>query len=276
MQTSQITNPSVSLNTTDPQEQEGISSSAQAHQKNSVPFAYSKESPVKELTDEEQIKAVVTQFNESVEQYATDKDGKSISAPPSQYKMKNDPRKLSPAYQQQRKDDKAAAAKWNQRSSDSRVIATDVQRSSVRDQQRYNPDNPTETRTFSYDLGGHRSAAVMSLQHDGNSTQLKSLASHPSTSGAGETMIEKAVNESQARGQNGQIYLMSLNSASDGFYKNLGFTDDQGELKLNPSESELWSQKDGTWSLNKNEGTGYLTERTPATQEAARNIHEGR
>lgn len=89
-------------------------------------------------------------------------------------------------------------------------------------------------------------------------------------------MIEKAVNESQARGQNGQIYLMSLNSASDGFYKNLGFTDDQGELKLNPSESELWSQKDGTWSLNKNEGTGYLTERTPATQEAARNIHEGR
>jgi hypothetical protein len=180
--------------------------------------------------------------------------------------MKYDPQKLNPAYQQQRREQKEAAEKWNDRSRDTKTIAANVQRASVLDQQRYDPNRPTETRTFSYDLGSHGSAAVMSLQHDSNSTEVKFLATHPGTSGAGETMIETAVNESQAKGHNGNIELMSLSKASDGFYKNLGFTVDKGVQKLNPSESELWSQNGETWSLNKNKGKGYLTEAAPKTE----------
>jgi hypothetical protein len=75
MQSSPINNQSVLRNTTVIDEQEGVSSSAaaQAQPKKPVPFGYSKESPVEEISDEEQIKATVSHFNQSVAQYATDR-----------------------------------------------------------------------------------------------------------------------------------------------------------------------------------------------------------
>lgn len=100
----------------------------------------------------------------------------------------------------------------------------------------------------------------MTLRHGPGSTLVSELVTHPGTSEAGKTMIEKAVNESQDKGNNGVIHLVSLNEASTKFYRSLDFKTLKGKrMELTPSESHLWSQgNDGKWSLKELEDSGYL------------------
>ena len=217
-------------------------------------FRYSEESPIQEISPE-QLKQIAGDFAKDVQQYATDLKGGPVAAPPSKFGMKYDPRKLSPSYQRERKDQKGAAERWNERNQ-----ATKHRVSEHRRDDAFNRRSPAGgAKTLSYDLGNGHSAALMALRH-GRGTRVEHLATHPGTSGAGETMIEKAVNESQTRGNNGEVFLESGGVAQD-FYRSLGFKEDGLlDMKLNPSEHpNLWSRnEDGTWSLKKHEGKGYL------------------
>lgn len=234
---------------------EELPSARQEAPAKSEPFQYSAESPVQEISPKE-LDKVARGFIDDVQKYATDSKGEPVAAPPSKFGLKYDPRKLAPSYQSARKDQKEAAQRWNERRE-----ATKHRTNEHRQDDTFRRRSPAgDAKTFSYDLGNGHSAALMALRNFAHSTRVEHLAAHPGTSGAGETMIEKAVNESQTRGNNGEVVLESAGPAKD-FYRSLGFKEDGLlDMKLNPSERpDLWSKnEDGTWSLTKHKDKGYL------------------
>ena len=223
---------------------------------------YSGASPVKEINHND-FAAVVGAFTKSVNTYATDAHGNQVSAPPSKYSLKYDPRKVLPAYQEERRDQKVSAQRWNDRSIDAREMARIAGNNIDPETRRITPgEEDSKIQAFSYQLAEDHSAGVMTLAHQGGDTEVKYLATHPGTSGAGETLIETAVNASQKEGNEGKISLTSLNSASSGFYRSLGFEGSEAtDLKLDPSQSTLWEQRDGEWNLIKNRDKSYLAEK---------------
>jgi hypothetical protein len=92
---------------------------------------------------------------------------------------------------------------------------------------------------------------LISIYNHQEILEIQLLVSHPSVSGAGEILLEKAVNKSEFFGYNGTIYLKALHSAVP-FYEAAGFTlTEPGEYSmiLDPGRSVLWKQVDGSWRL---------------------------
>lgn len=208
---------------------EAGTSAEQTSDRNTGPYRYSQDSPVVEVPDD-RLAQIAQAFQDSVSQYATDGEGHPVSASLAKYAAK--------------------AERWNERSEDAKTIASEIGQNLMR---RYDP------KTYTYDLGGGHSAGMMTLTHSSSETTVEYLATHPGASGAGKTMIEKAVNESQAKGNRGEVTLESLDDHSSEFYKSIGFQSQDGdEMTLKPSESELWTQQNGTWSLKENENKRYL------------------
>jgi hypothetical protein len=105
-----------------------------------------------------------------------------------------------------------------------------------------------------------KAAALMvtseELTEELNAIKIKDLSAHPGAAGAGEIMIEYAVNLSDNGGKQGRISLFAAGN-SGGFYEKLGFTTHNSlNFKLDPGKSELWCKlSDGLWHLKK-----YTTE----------------
>jgi hypothetical protein len=259
----------ISGDNADTDEGEGLSSSVAAQsRKTTSPFEYSQQSPVKEV-DPEHVKAIAQIYSEGIGEYATDKDG-ALMKPPKSKRIRLDPRRSA-----DKKNLKGLAERWNRRSADAQELG---HRIGVRGSSEYQFTGRVDagsgrTPTFAFELAG-KPAAMMLLKQSQNETEVATLSTHPGTSGAGETMIERAVNESQVAGHNGEVSLTSLNHASTKFYESLGFKQQGSEMKLKPAErSDLWSQKDGTWTLNKHENHGYLSEaETKKENEPAKDI----
>jgi hypothetical protein len=202
------------------------------------PFQYSKAAPITEVRPEE-LPAVAQAFSGGIGQYATDHQGQPVSAPASQ--------------------DASLAERWTERSQDAQEIGKSIRMQGARNTAAMPGIESSGTKTYSYNIGDDLSAALMTLKHGQSETELEYLATHPGTSGAGKTMIEKAVNESQAAGNRGDLKLSSDSDASDGFYQSMGFQfGNDGYMRLKPGENELWSQENGKWGLKQHQDDGYL------------------
>jgi len=210
-------------------------SAEQVHQETG-PFQFFQDSPVVELAGP-RISQVGQSFSDSVEQYTKDQQGRPVS--------ESLPENAD-------SDDVDLAEGWEERSRNTLMMARGI---------KMNPEpypNTTQ-KTFSYDMGDGQSAGMMTLTHSPLETGVRLLATHPGSSGVGKTMIEKAVNESQAAGNHGVVRLSSLDDTSEGFYASTGFQSEEDDnMKLDPSNSDLWTQQSGVWSLKENQNKGYL------------------
>jgi hypothetical protein len=231
----------------DPEKSAPLNAHEETSPQSTGPYQYSDGAPIKEISPHE-VSQVADDFVHNVGEYATDHQGRPVSA-----ELSHDP---------------SAAEKWNTRSDDAKAMASDIK--SVTDPASEELEEDSEesgksiVRAFTYSLGDD-SVAMMALEHSPLSdTEITHLATHPATSGAGKTMVAKAVNESQAAGNHGKVWLSSISPDSMGFYRSLGFKTVKGErVELNPSDSPLWSQAhDGKWRLKEHEGSGFLSERT--------------
>lgn len=99
----------------------------------------------------------------------------------------------------------------------------------------------------------------MTLKHYPDVTQLKYLSTHPGAPGAGQSMIESAVRESDAHDHHGKLELEALPGQAENFYRSLGFEGDHEKMTLDPSESNLWTKEGNDWSFDKIKGKSYGT-----------------
>jgi len=203
------------------------------NEKSSLQF--SNEYPVKEVTPEE-LSSVIDNFRTNVGAYYKDKGGKPVSAPPlplpsqtAEGSVSNRPSGTVPGptpYLPTQKNrvqlphapTEFSATGWNNRGIRARKIA---QKTEI-------PMRGEHTQLSRYDLGNGQSAAVMNLHHRndeiGAQTTIETLATHPGTAGAGTTMVEHAVNVSEAAGQEGHISGVSAAyPESEQFFREQGF-----------------------------------------------------
>lgn len=231
---------------------------------------FSTEYPVKEVKPEE-LQSVIDNFRSSVGAYYKDKDGKPVSAPPlplppqtSEGSVSNRPSGTVqgptpyPPGQKDRVQLPHAptdfiATGWNNRGIRSRRIA-----------QLATVPMREDSQLSRYDLGDNQSAAIMHLHHRndeiGQQTSIETLATHPGTTGAGRTMVEHAVNVSEAAGQKGYVGpVHAVNSESEQFFRKQGFEGNAKFLRLDPSKKkDLWAKNnDGKWEFKENEGKKY-------------------
>jgi hypothetical protein len=93
-------------------------------------------------------------------------------------------------------------------------------------------------------------------------SRIQYVATHLGASAGGETLIERAVNESQRNNHDGLLFLKSV-PEHRGFYEALGFTmADNKDMVLDPStRPDIWTKDESTqkWTLNKHAGRGYLS-----------------
>lgn len=119
------------------------------------------------------------------------------------------------------------------------------------------------TPVFEYRVAGHP-IALMQLNMQGmeGMLEIKNVASHPGSEGAGGIMIEYALNkvgsyntQMQQHAQRnayepGFLFLESLDDNSTAAYVALGFELVGGkEMVLNAAKSSKWSQSGGKWRL---------------------------
>jgi hypothetical protein len=126
-----------------------------------------------------------------------------------------------------------------------------------------------EGRKFAYLLNG-RAAALMRVTVKADSLRVEDLSAHPGTQGAGEIMMERAVNVSEECGKGGVVTLYAA-GGSEGFYAKLGLESvDDANLRLRPSDANGWVRlSDGKWRLKKYpENTPYLADPFNAPKEA--------
>jgi N-acetylglutamate synthase-like GNAT family acetyltransferase len=133
-------------------------------------------------------------------------------------------------------DDRKRAKKWNRRV-ESSIAEADV----------YGQDG----RKFAYLVDG-KAVALMRVRQEADSLKVEDLSAHPGSQGAGEIMIEKAVNVSEECGKRGLVTLFAAGD-SGGFYEKLGFESiDNAKLRLRPSGAKEWVRlSDGKWRLKK-------------------------
>ncbi|VVE43676.1 hypothetical protein [Pandoraea anhela] len=93
---------------------------------------------------------------------------------------------------------------------------------------------------------------------------IDNIITHPGASGAGELLVEKAVSMSMNKGFGGTVRLMAL-SGQD-FYQSVGFRDlGGGMMELRPSQSNKWSNVNGTWLLSRRMHKSGLVQDIPRT-----------
>jgi hypothetical protein len=227
----------------DPEETTYPLSPEEASLSSTGPYRYSNEPPIKEVSPDD-MAGVAENFIGSIGEYSTDNQGSPVSAALSQ--------------------DPPAAERWVRRSDDAKAIALDIGNVTNSDSEFGDDSEDSMVKGFSYNIGDD-SVALMALeQHITSGTEITHLVTHPGTSGAGKTMVEKAVNESQAAGIHGKVWVSKISDDSDRFYDSLGFkTSGGGRMELNPSESRhLWSEgQDGKWSLKEHAGSGFLSKK---------------
>jgi hypothetical protein len=109
---------------------------------------------------------------------------------------------------------------------------------------------------FQYVICG-QPVALLQLELRDDVVEIKNLATHPGTSGAGGIMVEYALNmvtHYNNHGQNfepGMLYLESFTPDSAAAYTALGFVAGQParEMLLDANKSGLWAQVSGQWRL---------------------------
>ncbi|MCC8957609.1 GNAT family N-acetyltransferase [Bradyrhizobium sp. Pear77] len=195
----------------------------------SSPYYYSN-TPNIELLKADQAASVVKEFWKSIEAFSKDRAGRELTVPP------DGPGELAPT----RPDLEA----WKERSDGAVGSAIVMQ------------EGPEDKLVYTLQ---EAPIAVMTLQQRRVDIEIKHLATHPAVYGAGETMLESAINRSQAAGHGGKVSLVATPEAH-GFYEKNGFKMDRhGRWSLVPSASEFWGKKSDIWILKKNEGKKYLT-----------------
>jgi hypothetical protein len=60
---------------------------------------------------------------------------------------------------------------------------------------------------------------------------------------------QRAVNLSEAWGESGCVELTDNNAEARKAYIAMGFVDEGGQMKLDPSTSDRWVQQQGQWRL---------------------------
>ena len=87
---------------------------------------------------------------------------------------------------------------------------------------------------------------------------VEQLTAHPGTKYVGLSMLEKAANESQIKGNQGRLVLSPMLGRAEKFYQDTGFTAakmDRGmvtQMKLDPSQSDKWeSDNSNRWRLKR-------------------------
>jgi hypothetical protein len=96
-------------------------------------------------------------------------------------------------------------------------------------------------------LDGHP-VGVMLLEN-GPPVEIGYMITHPGSSGVGATLVERAVNLSEAWGESGCVELTDNNAEARKAYIAMGFVDEGGQMKLDPSTSDRWVQQQGQWRL---------------------------
>ncbi len=216
----------------------GVSSGSHDAPAVASPYAYRSTAPISAL-EPGQVSGVVSQFEKSVSRYATDNNGNRVVAPPQSSTFE---------------DDSMTADRWTDRSREAEVVSIMATQTSA-----------PESNMHVYMLGEQHPVAIARLKiRAGRRVEIEHLATHPGVQQAGTTMVEYAVNESQLNGTNGRLKLLDLRG-TEGFYHALGF-EEKGEddfIYLNPSKCpEKWTKNRDTqtWSFNKLDRRGYLTE----------------
>jgi GNAT superfamily N-acetyltransferase len=90
--------------------------------------------------------------------------------------------------------------------------------------------------------------------------EITHIVSHPAVAGAGELILEQAVNASESFGFAGSLYLHPLTSAMP-FYQSAGFTPDGVGLRLDPGDSDKWLSVSGSWCLARHARKAGLVDR---------------
>lgn len=128
--------------------------------------------------------------------------------------------------------------------------------------------NAPYTPVFEYRVAGQPIALLqLDMQGSEDMLEIKNLATHPGSDGAGGIMVEYALNKvtsynTQANSEMfepGCLFLESLDDNSTAAYVALGF-DSVGRKRmvLNAAESPKWAQADGKWRLV-GKPTSYLS-----------------
>lgn len=206
------------------------------------PFSYLQQSPVVEVMPGDELGKIANSLIRNIEAYGSTLGGEEVYAPPQ-----------SSTGHAPRSED---ATKWRERIGNSIETADMIK--------------GHEANIHSYDLGGGHSAGLLSLSHADSETEVLQIVTHPGGSGAGNTLMEKAVNESHKAGNHGIVHLNAENLESIALYEKQGFKaveEREGHYILDPSKSEHWHQQDGQWGMKHNEGKGYLA--SPETLRAS-------
>ncbi len=184
--------------------------------------------------------------------YAGDRKGDAMQLPPP---VPHHP--LSPKRVPEKRERKEWAAQndaWAARADNAHGVAGNIALSRV-------PEG-----TYAYKLG-NQPVGMMKLADKEDHTELTWLTTHPGVSGAGQSLVEKAANVSEANGHGGAVRLTSRDEAATRFYGSVGFRGDRSDMRLDPARSGLWNNNNGSWSLNANDGKGYLARKDEAAEE---------
>jgi hypothetical protein len=106
-------------------------------------------------------------------------------------------------------------------------------------------------KKFAHRVDG-KAAALRLVTVGEDALKVEDLSSHPGSAGAGEIMIEKAVNVSEGRGKGGRVKRFAV-AGDVGFYAKLGFASIEGNSReLRPAAAAGWARlSDGKWRLKK-------------------------
>ena len=210
------------------------------------PMSHQAAAPIMSLPTAAETNTAASRFEYRVNRYAGDRQGNPVEVPPAVHKGELSLKNLGE--KRDRKEWKADNAAWQQRSQSATGIANSIKLSSG-----------VEEGMHAYKLGDEP-VALMKLDHK-DGTEIKWLTAHPGVSGAGQSMVEKAVSESTANNHGGVVKVVPRDESA-GFYKSLGFKGNNAEMTLDPAKSKQWSQQeDGSWGLKANQDKGYLAAR---------------
>lgn len=102
---------------------------------------------------------------------------------------------------------------------------------------------------------------------------IDNISTHPGAAGAGELLIEKAVELSRTKGFGGSVRLMVYSGLD--FYESVGFEELGGGLmELRPDQSSKWSNVNDHWLLSRRMHKAGLVQDIPRTVPPAEAQHQ--
>ena len=208
----------------------------------SPPYRYQDKPPIAPMQTRSAIRGAATRFRNTVLGYRKEGGERPVEPPPA--------RDSAAATLARERWEKQNAA-WGARAADAYNVAGSFRSSAE------------PGTAYAYRLGDEP-VGLMDLVEGDDHSEINWLATHPGASGAGQALVERAVDVSDARGHGGIVRTYSMSDASTGFYRSMGFRERGGNLRLDPGGSGNWTRNNGAWSLTANQNRGHLVARVNA------------